>query len=302
MEKRYIQYFLDMMAAEKGAGNNTIVAYKHDILQFFEITETKLENITEQHILYYIDKLANLYYTNKSQARKLSALKEFCKFLTEEKILKSNPTANITLPKLGKPLPNFLTKEQIKLLTAEALNQKSVSLKVTGFMIDLMFSTGLRVSEIVSLPENAINHDKKIVTVLGKGNKERIVPISDSACKNILEYYTKYRRYFIKKDKISSYMFPSKKSLSGYITRQTFFKNLKTVAFLAELNPEIISPHTLRHSFATNLINHEADLRSVQKMLGHENIVTTEIYTHILDEKLVDTVYVKHPLANFKFK
>ena len=169
-------------------------------------------------------------------------------------------------------------------------------------MIDFMFSTGLRVSELVSLPENAINYDKKIVVVLGKGSKERIVPISDISCKHLLEYYKNYRKFLVSKNKPSPFMFPSKTSESGHITRQQFFKNLKKIAFLAELNPEIISPHTLRHSFATNLINHDADLRSVQKMLGHENIATTEIYTHILDEKLIDTICSKHPLANFKFK
>lgn len=302
MNNRTIKHFLDMMVAEKGASTNTVKAYKYDILQFFAITGADVQNIARKHVSDYINELTNLYYTPKSQARKLSALRDFCKFLVEEKILKNNPTANITLPKLEKPLPNFLSKEQIKILYHEALSQKNISLKVTGFMIDLMFTTGLRVSELIALTENAINYDKKIVTVLGKGNKERIVPISDISCKNIFEYYKKYRPIFTSKNKNSIYMFPSKTSQSGYITRQTFFKNLKKIAFLAGLNPEIISPHTLRHSFATNLINNDADLRSVQKMLGHENISTTEIYTHILKEKLIDTVCSKHPLANFKIK
>ena len=243
-----------------------------------------------------------LCYAQTSQARKLSALREFCKFLMQEKLLSENPCHNISAPKQEKHLPKFLTPAQIKILTDTALKQDNISLQRIGVMISLMFATGLRVSEVISLTENALNHDKKIITVLGKGSKERIVPISDEARANIYQYAINMRPKFFKKGTSSPWLFPSLSSASGHITRGTFFKNLKTLAFAAELNPEIISPHTLRHSFATNLINHDADLRSVQKMLGHKNIATTEIYTHILKEKLIDTVLVKHPLASVKLK
>ena len=236
----------------------------------------------------------------KSQARKLSALREFCKFLVEEKILTDNPCLNVSTPKQERSLPNFLSRSQIRLLIDTADKIGSNIFKRTAVMVNLMFATGLRVSELVSLTVNSINADKKIVTVMGKGSKERLVPISKEALAMVNEYVN--GMLSSKKNKQIKWLFPSATSKTGYISRQTFFKNLKDLAALAELNPEIISPHTLRHSFATNLINHDADLRSVQKMLGHENIATTEIYTHIIKEKLIDTVMQKHPLSGITFK
>ena len=297
-----IEDFLNMMSAEKGASNNTIMAYRPDLLQFFQLSDVEISKISKKHIINYVQELNELYYAKKSQARKLSALREFCKFLVQEKILKENPCINVSSPKQEKLLPNFLTAKQINILIDTAKNQKSISLKRIGIMICLMFATGLRVSEIVSLSENSINHDKKIITVMGKGSKERIVPISAEAQKAVLNYIQNDRSIFMKKNATSNWLFPSKTSKNGHISRGTFFKNLKLLAIKAELNPDIISPHTLRHSFATHLINHDADLRSVQKMLGHENIATTEIYTHILADKLIDTVIKKHPLANAKFE
>ncbi len=302
MSNKYLQFFLDMISAEKGASTNTIAAYHADLMQFFEITKTQCEKITKKHIITYIQELNFLCYAQKSQARKLSALREFCKFLTQEQILQENPCAYISIPKQEKNLPNFLTLPQIMLLVKTAAAQNNKSLKRIGIMVNLLFATGLRVSELVSLPENAINHNKKLITVMGKGNKERIVPISDKIRIEVRDYANNLRKDFIKKGKTSSWLFPSLSSASGHITRGTFFKKLKELAYMAELNPAIISPHTLRHSFATNLINHDADLRSVQKMLGHENIATTEIYTHILKDKLINIVINKHPLATKNFK
>lgn len=297
-----IQNFLDMMIAEKGASMNTVLAYQRDLTQFFELCAVSPENLTRKHIIEYISELNILCYAQKSQARKLSALREFCKFLLQEKILHENPCQNIVSPKQEKHLPKFLTPAQVKILTNTAFEQNDISLKRIGVMISLMFATGLRVSELISLSENAINYDKKTISVIGKGSKERIVLISDEAKSIVLDYVNNFRKNFIKNQKTSPWMFPSLSSSCGHITRGTFFKKLKTLAVFAQLNPDIISPHTLRHSFATNLINHDADLRSVQKMLGHENIATTEIYTHILKEKLIETVLEKHPLANIKFK
>ncbi len=302
MNTESIVLFLDMITAEKGASPNTIASYQYDLLQFFKIINTEPKNITRKHISDYVQELANLYYAPKSQARKLSAVREFCKFLLQEKILTDNPCLNIITPKLEKKIPNFLSPTQIKILIETAKKQPDFSIKRIGVMINLMFATGLRVSELIQLSENSINYDKKIVTVIGKGNKERIVPISSQASNDVRDYANTYRQLFIKKGKISVWLFPSLRSASGHITRDAFFKCLKTLAINAELNSDIISPHTLRHSFATNLINNESDLRSVQKMLGHENITTTEIYTHILKEKLTNTIIQKHPLASVHFK
>lgn len=288
-----------MMAAEKGAADNTLAAYRRDINQFFAMTGVDVEQISSEDVAFYVGKMGEKAFAPKTQARKLSALREFCRFLFSEKILKDNPTANILTPKQEKPLPKFLTPLQICQLIKQAQNHKSIPVKRIGVMIQLMFATGLRVSELVSLPERAVNFDKKQVMVKGKGSKERIVPISIQAL-NSLKTYGQYRQLFCKNGKTSQWLFPSKSAQSGHITRDTFFKQLKQLALECDLDARLISPHTLRHSFATNLLNHHADLRSVQKMLGHENIATTEIYTHITSDKLMETVRQKHPLHNFK--
>lgn len=295
---KYLPYFLDMMTAEKGAAANTIQAYRRDILQFFDLFPNT-NTFTEDQAKQFIHSLSEKYYTSKTQARKLSALREFCRFLYSEKIINNNPLANIDSPKQEKPLPKFLTPAQIQLLIQQADKHKNPQLKRCGFMICLMFSCGLRVSEMIALPGNAINEGKKQIIVRGKGNKERIVPVSDAALA-ALKKYLEGRPQFIGKNKTSPWLFPSKSAASGHLTRGSFFKYLKRLALECGLPAALISPHTLRHSFATNLINHQADLRSVQKMLGHENIATTEIYTHITSQKLIETVTQKHPMQNFK--
>ena len=299
--KKHLAWFLDMMAAEKGAADNTLAAYRHDINQFFAFTGIESpEQISVKDISFYINKLGEKAFAPKTQARKLSALREFCRFLFSEKILKDNPTANILTPKQEKPLPKFLTPQQIRQLVERAQNHKSLSGKRIGVMIQLMFATGLRVSELVALPENAINYNKHQLSVCGKGSKERLIPISQSAIEAILDYTNKTRDNFIAKGKKSPWLFPSKTAADGHITRDAFFKELKKLAAECGFDTRLISPHTLRHSFATNLINHQADLRSVQKMLGHESVATTEIYTHITSQRLMDTVKQKHPLQRLK--
>ena len=291
--------FLDMMASEKGCSQNTLKAYCSDLKQFFEECSVLPADISEKHISAYIEFLHKKHYLPKSQARKISALKEFCKFLFSEKILRKNPMLYVDCPKQEKPLPKFLTPKQIEDLINQAQNHSKNEIKRIGVMISLMFACGLRVSELVSLPVNAVNHDKKEISVYGKGSKERIVPVSQKALKDLNEYAS-FRDFFVKKGQNDKFLFPSKNSACGHITRDAFFKNLKKLAMTCGLNVSLVSPHTLRHSFATNLLNHDADLRSVQKMLGHESVVTTEIYTHIISDKLIETVQQKHPLKDFK--
>ena len=163
-------------------------------------------------------------------------------------------------------------------------------------MLELMYASGLRVSELVSLPENCINFDRRQVFVRGKGSKERVVPVAPAAIQAVFDYLEQ-RDCFIREGRRSIWLFPSKSSRSGHISRNTFFKRLKELAVKAGIYPSRVTPHVLRHSFATHLLNHNADLRSVQKMLGHESINTTEIYTHILSDKLLETVQKLHPLA-----
>lgn len=298
MHKQAIEMFLDMMAAEKGAANNTIAAYRQDLTQFLQFNNICANQICSEHISKYIQQLGAEFKSSRTQARKLSAIREFCRFLYSEKILAENPSLNISSPKQEKNLPKFLTARQIELLVKKAGTHNNLQFKRAGLIIGLMFATGLRVSEAVSLPENAINHDKKEVIVRGKGSKERIIPVSDETLKQLSDY-ANYRNYFIADGKKSAWLFPSKRGNNNHISRSGFFRLLKELALECDLNPELISPHTLRHSFATNLVNHDADLRSVQKMLGHESVATTEIYTHITSERLLKAVSKKHPLNRY---
>lgn len=300
MECPALTNFLNMMAAEKGAADNTLEAYKSDIEQFLEICGIKANQISSYYITLYLERLNQKSYAAKTQTRKLSSLREFCRFLYGEGIIHDNPAAEISAPKQEKPLPKFLTPVQVTLLIHQAEKHNNSSVRRIGTMICLMFATGLRVSEVIGLPVTSVNYDKMQITVRGKGNKERIIPISQSAKQTLLDYNT-YRSEFIKSNQTSRWLFPSKSSTSGHMSRSGFFKNLKQLALECGLPAEIISPHTLRHSFATNLLNHDVDLRSLQKMLGHENIATTEIYTHIIPRKLIQTVQEKHPLQKFKF-
>ena len=227
--------------------------------------------------------------------------KDFCRFLYSEKVISTNPAAYILTPKQEKPLPKFLSVEEIEKLIDTAFAKKDYRYWRIGVMIELMYATGLRVSELVGLPENSINYGKKLVTLVGKGNKERIVPIAGRVI-TALQEYLPLRKEFIKKNSSSTWLFPSLTAVSGHLTRDAFYKDLKKLAADCGIYPSRISPHVLRHSFATHLLNNNADLRSVQKMLGHENITTTEIYTHIIPQKLGDVVRSKHPLAHFEEK
>ncbi len=287
--------FIDMKAVEEGAALNTLKAYRHDMEQYTgEISPLLIQNAQTEDIEKYLKALKDDGNLSKTLSRKISTLREFYKFLQSEKIIKENPASKLRTPKIGKSLPLFLTEKEMKKLCAVYKNEKKFVLVRMRTMIKLMYSSGMRVSELVSLPETAINYDLRQVLIYGKGGKERIVPISKEVVDDIIEYL-EIRNSFIGNRK-SKWLFPSLRSLSGHMTRDGFFKNLKKAAIKAGISQEKVHPHVLRHSFATRLVNNKADLRSIQKMLGHENIVTTEIYTHITTEKLVNEIKTKHPL------
>lgn len=297
---QYLNQFLEAKSAESGSALLTISAYETDIVQFLNFSDiSTLSELTEERIEKFIQNLQTQQYSPKSIARKLSAIKEFCKFLYSEKIIKDNPSSNILTPKQQKPLPKFLSTEEILKIIQAAFSKKDYRYWRIGVMIELMYATGLRVSELVGLPETSINYNKGLITILGKGSKERIVPIAARAL-SALQDYGDLRKEFIKNKKTSPWLFPSLISTSGHLTRDAFYKDLKKLAIDCGIYPSLVSPHVLRHSFATHLLNNDADLRSVQKMLGHENITTTEIYTHITSQKLGDIIRKKHPLAHFE--
>ena len=295
--KNYIDEFLNIKAIEKGVSVNTLQAYRNDAEQFIAFIENKeLLLIDESDIEKYLKSLYDMDCKPKTISRKISCLREFFKFLIDEKYIKHNPATKIKTPKVGKTLPAFLTSSEIKKMCNVASSINNFSMKRMGVMIKLMYTSGLRVSELVSLPENAINYNMHQILIFGKGSKERVVPISKEVIFE-LEEYLEYRSEFIG-NRTSKWLFPSLKSSSGHITRDGFFKNLKKIAIKSGISPSKIHPHIFRHSFATHLVNSDADLRSIQKMLGHESISTTEIYTHITTSRLAKEVKSKHPLMH----
>ena len=283
----YIDVFLEAMSAEKGRGKNTLAAYASD-LHMAQDTIGNLLTADDKDIQNY---LSNLSEKPSSIARKASALRSFYKFLMLEKIITKNPTANLELPKRGRALPKYLSPEEIELLISSAGDIKtSVRLRC---MLELLYASGLRVSELCELPLSANLGDKLLIH--GKGAKERLVPMHEAAQDTLHKWLE------LRGDNDSKYVFPTN-AASGHITRDGFFKILKKCAVLAGIDPHRVSPHVLRHSFASHLLAGGANLRVIQTMLGHEDISTTQIYTHVLPEKLRDTVESAHPLAHNEIK
>ena len=298
MMRDFVADFLNMMAAEHGAAINTIASYDIDLQQFVEFCGNDLTKVTETDVQNFVRHLSSYGYASKSIARKISTLKDFFKFLLTEKEISQNPMVNISAPKQGRALPKFLTREEVKLLIEAAEHNPDLRHKRTAVMLRLMYACGLRVSELVSLPLNCINFDRRHILVKGKGAKERLIPVAESVIKSVIEYLPVREKLLNGSEK--PFLFPSTLGKCGHLGRDGFFKNLKNLAVLAGIDPQKVSPHVLRHSFATHLLNGKADLRSVQMMLGHEDITTTEIYTHILSQELLEEVKTKHPLAKFK--
>ena len=283
----YIDIFIEALAAEKGRGKNTLSAYTSD-LKHAESDIGNLLNASSDDIQNY---LSSLNDKPSSIARKASALRTFYKFLMLEKIITKNPTSNLELPKRGRALPKYLSPEEIELLISSAGDIKtSIRLRC---MLELLYASGLRVSELCELPLSANLGDKLLIH--GKGAKERLVPMHEAAQDAL-------RKWLEARGEVDSkYVFPTY-SKTGHITRDGFFKILKKCAVLAGIDPHRVSPHVLRHSFASHLLAGGANLRVIQTMLGHEDISTTQIYTHVLPEKLRDTVENAHPLAHNEIK
>ena len=280
----YIDIFLEALSAEKGRSDKTLIAYSSDLKHADETIPGGLMGADENAIQNY---LASLPDRPSSVARHASALRGFYKFLMLEKIITKNPTANLELPKRARTLPKFLSAEEIELLISSAGDIKNaVRLRA---MLELVYASGLRVSELCELPMTANLGDKLLIH--GKGAKERIVPMHPGAVHALNKWLD------IRGDNPSKYVFPSN-GASGHITRDGFFKILKKCAVLSGIDPHRVSPHVLRHSFASHLLAGGANLRAIQTMLGHEDISTTQIYTHVMPEQLKETIALHHPLAN----
>jgi integrase/recombinase XerD len=282
----YIDIFLEALSAEKGRSEKTLASYASDLHLADSAIGGGLMNATESDIQNYLSALPD---KASSIARKASALRGFYKFLMLEKIITANPTANLELPKRNRALPKFLTVEEIELLISSAGDIRN-SLRLRA-MIELLYASGLRVSELCELPMSGILGNKLLIH--GKGAKERLVPMHDAAIHALNKWID------ARGDTDSKYVFPSN-GKTGHITRDGFFKILKKCAVLSGIDPNRVSPHVLRHSFASHLLAGGANLRAIQTMLGHEDISTTQIYTHVMPEKLKETVSNHHPFANKK--
>ncbi|MGH7003992.1 MAG: site-specific tyrosine recombinase XerD [Alphaproteobacteria bacterium] len=293
-----IEAFLEMLAAERGAARNTIDSYKRDLADvesFLARRDRGIEAATADELRDYLAALHANGSTPSTAARRLSALRQFFRFLYAEGVRGDDPTATIASPRRGRPLPKLLSEEEVsRLLDRARAKRGPEGLRLTA-LLETLYATGMRVSELVSLPLSAIARDPRYITVRGKGGKERLVPLSDPA-REALAAYKEVRGPFCRNGAESPYLFPSRGG-SGYLTRHRFAQLLKQLAGEAGITPAKVSPHVLRHAFATHLLNRGADLRSVQQMLGHADIATTQIYTHVLDERLQSLVENHHPLA-----
>lgn len=302
MNKELIAAFMETITAERGAAENTIAAYTRDLEncgEFLDSGRRTFENAQVSDLRAYLAFLAENGMSVKTQARRLSALREFYKYLYTEKIRTDNPTDVLDSPKTGRSLPKYLSEEEInRLFDAIPAMSPKKALRMKA-LLEILYASGLRVSELVSLPASTVNVRENFLIVRGKGSKDRMVPLTDAA-KQALHEWIPERERTLPKGRESRWLFPSR-SKTGHLTREGFFEELKSLATAAGIPAERVSPHVIRHSFASHLIAHDADLRTVQQMLGHANIATTQIYTHILDDRLKNAVEKNHPLADPEF-
>ena len=289
-----IELFLDACVAEKGVSVNTISAYRSDLMQFLEFYKGDVAEVEVEDAIAFSQYLAEKGFEPNSVARKLSAMRDFFKFLLSEKITDENPFAEVDNPKRERAIPKVLTRDEINDIINTAQGVDDLSHQRTAVMLKLMYACGLRVSELVTLPLNCLNAKQHQLLVKGKGAKERLIPIADVALDSVMSWIEQRKIWLGRKE--SRFLFPSLRSLSGHLTRDGFYKNVKKLAILAGISPHRVSPHVLRHSFATHLLDKQADLRSVQAMLGHKDISTTQIYTHTTAANLIEDVLKKHPL------
>ena len=297
-----VEAYLDKLAAE-GAAKNTIESYRRDLLHFSAFIQARHrapEDATKAQIRQYLKSLSEAGMASSTSARRLSVLRQFFRFLYAERVRDDDPTAALDSPRQGRRIPKYLSESEVEdLLAAARARTGPEGLRLVA-LLEVIYATGLRVSELVGLPLSAFGRDSQMLVVRGKGEKERMVPLSEPA-RDAVEAYLTVREHFIPKRRKASpardCLFPSRAE-AGHLTRARLAQLLKEIAAEAGIEPARVSPHVLRHSFASHLLAHGADLRSLQQMLGHADIVTTQIYTHVLDERLKALVKEAHPLAD----
>ncbi|CDZ59905.1 site-specific tyrosine recombinase XerD [Neorhizobium galegae] len=304
LSRAHIEAFLEMMSAERGAAGNTLASYERDLedLQSF-LAAGNASALTAQsaNLSAYLAHLGAQGFAASSQARKLSAMRQFYKFLYAEGLRGDDPTTILDAPKKGRSLPKIMSEDDVTRLldlaareAAEPGPDQLARLRMLA-LLELLYATGMRVSELVSLPVKVLDQEGRFLIIRGKGNKERLVPLSRSAIA-ALGPYGLARQASLAKTGDSPWLFPSA-GKEGYLPRQVFARDLKGLAARAGLRAAAISPHVMRHAFASHLLQNGADLRVVQELLGHSDISTTQIYTHVLEERLRELVQTHHPLA-----
>ena len=296
---RRIDAFLEMIVVERGAAANTRSAYDRDLAGFAALAASRgiaPEDSDAALVREYMASLARAGMAPTTAARKLSALRQFFRFLVAEGTRADDPCAAIDSPRRGRPLPRILSEAEVDRLLAAAHARPGWRGTRLTALVELLYATGLRVSELVGLPVGALARDRSVVVVRGKGGRERMVPLSAPA-RAAIEAWMSHRGRLLGEGGASPWLFPAARSRNRHLAREQFGTMLKELALAAGLEPIAVSPHVLRHAFASHLLAHDADLRAVQQMLGHADISTTQIYTHVLDERLKTLVRSFHPLA-----
>lgn len=305
-----VEAFLDMLIAERGAALNTRHAYERDLADvcaFLKKQGKEIDIATTLDLKAYLAELGDRENAKskgggktavRTIARRISALRQFFGFLVSEGKRSDDPTSTIESPKQTRTLPKILSEDEVTVLINSAQKQGGPESIRLVALLEILYATGLRVSELVGLPLTSIGPESRYLTVEGKGGRERMAPLSEPAQK-AMKAYLDVRTKFLMPDRAESqskWLFPSRTSESGHLTRQRFAQLLKELSRNAGIDPERVSPHVLRHAFATHLLKHGADLRSVQKMLGHADIATTQIYTQVVGDQVKEAAD-KHPLA-----
>jgi integrase/recombinase XerD len=306
-QTRHIESFLEMLSAERGAAANTLEAYRRDLCDFAAFLQrrsTPLDKAEKADVSAYLADASAAGLKPTSRARRLSAVRQLYKFLLAEGRVAIDPTEGQAGPKKERALPRTLNVAEIDTLIAAAAQRAEIAEGLERFravrlycLLEMLYATGMRVSELVSLPRNVLAGDPRMLTIKGKGGRERLVPLNASAVAALHRYLELGETDdAIARTVATKWLFPSK-SAQGHLTRQRFGQDLKELAEEAGLDPDRVSPHVLRHAFASHLLDRGADLRAVQQLLGHADISTTEIYTHVLEERLKRLVAEHHPLA-----
>lgn len=305
-DTRSLDIFLEMLVVERGASRNTIEAYRTDLGDFADFLKTRMQTLataTTADISAYLSDLTARGFRASSQSRKLSALRQFHKFLYAEGFRTDDPTGPVSGPRKAAVLPKILSEADVDRLIETARDASvaptdSVAERLRRLriytLVEVAYATGMRVSELVSLPASALRSDMPVLIVTGKGNKERMVPLTNRA-RDAMACYLAARR--AEGNAIDSRWLFASHGASGHFTRQALGRDLKALAVAAGIPPAKLSPHVLRHAFASHILQRGADLRVVQELLGHADISTTQIYTHVLEERLKAVVAAHHPMA-----